>query len=680
VTRPGPWVAAALAVVVIVTALVFALRLANHGPEPEGNWVLVAALVLGVAYLPAGAALVVRRDRRLLGALFLVVGAMALATALSMEYQAYAAAEPGATRGDALAMASSWTSLLGGSVLATLVLLALLPAAWRADRWLRAVMVVAGLAIGVLVLHAVTGPWAAPFGPNPLEVTGDTASDAVRLAERLARVAVDVIAVVGVVLLAVRWRQRRHVTDDPLPAWLMAGGVAAVLAVVPPTTAVIGDRVPAPDVIAPVLLIATVPLIVVGALIEVVRLAPNGWERASHRFLEWVLLAAGIVAIYTGLVAGLGRMVGGSGPTWFLVAATGAIALLVEPGRQRVRRLVDHLVYGSRDETLTLVREVMGHVSTVDEEEDLLPALASSLGREMRLDAVAIDVAGPNGWERAATYGSDSPPRANSGHRRELLLRHHDEVVGRLLVGWADAPSLRPRDEATLEELAAPLALAVSWVRLAADLRRSSLAVLSAREEERRRIRRDLHDGLGPQLTGISLGLHTAIRQLERAGANGDPLRLLGRLADEVDTTVDEVKRIVRDLRPTALDQLGLVGAVAEFAHGFDDALQLHLDLPRSDLALPAAVEVAVYRIVTEALTNVVRHAEAARCWLRIEARDVVEIEVVDDGVGLPAGPPVGVGLAAMRERAAELGGTVTVGPRSPHGTRLHVRLPAALP
>ena len=84
----------------------------------------------------------------------------------------------------------------------------------------------------------------------------------------------------------------------------------------------------------------------------------------------------------------------------------------------------------------------MGHVSTVDEEEDLLPALASSLGREMRLDAVAIDVAGPNGWERAATYGSAAPPRANSGHRRELLLRHHDEVVGRLLVGWADAPSL----------------------------------------------------------------------------------------------------------------------------------------------------------------------------------------------------------------------------------------------
>jgi len=147
VTRPRPWVAAALVAVLIVGAIVIVLRLANDGPEPEGNWWLLAELILGLAYLPAGAALVVRRDRRLLGALFLVVGTMALATALSLEYDAYATAERATTRWDALAEASSWTWLLGGSVLATVVLVALLPAAWRADRWLRAVMAVAGLAI-----------------------------------------------------------------------------------------------------------------------------------------------------------------------------------------------------------------------------------------------------------------------------------------------------------------------------------------------------------------------------------------------------------------------------------------------------------------------------------------------------------------------------------------------------
>ena len=137
---------------------------------------------------------------------------------------------------------------------------------------------------------------------------------------------------------------------------------------------------------------------------------------------------------------------------------------------------------------------------------------------------------------------------------------------------------------ATLDELAAPLALAVSWVRLAADLRRSSLAVVSAREEERRRLRRDLHDGLGPTLTGISLGLRTAVRQLERDGPTSPtaPLALLERLADEVDAAVGEVRRIVRDLRPSALDQLGLVGALGEFTRSVDDAVQLHVAAARA--------------------------------------------------------------------------------------------------
>ena len=131
-----------------------------------------------------------------------------------------------------------------------------------------------------------------------------------------------------------------------------------------------------------------------------------------------------------------------------------------------------------------------------------------------------------------------------------------------------------------LAELAGPLGLAVGWVRLAADLRRSSVAIVSAREEERRRLRRDLHDGLGPALTGVSLGLRTAMRQLERtpdAERLAPARELLARVADEVDAIVGEVKRIVRDLRPTALDQLGLVDAVAEFTRTFGDDLEIHL-------------------------------------------------------------------------------------------------------
>ena len=141
-----------------------------------------------------------------------------------------------------------------------------------------------------------------------------------------------------------------------------------------------------------------------------------------------------------------------------------------------------------------------------------------------------------------------------------------------------------------------------------------------------------------------------------------------------------EVKRIVRDLRPTALDQLGLVAAVAEFARTFGDDLEIHLSMPSGPVELPAAVEVATYRIVTEAVTNVVRHARAARCWLTISAGEAVDIDVVDDGIGVDDDVAMGVGWTAMRERAAELGGSVHVGPNEPTGTHVHVRLPAVLP
>jgi two-component system, NarL family, sensor kinase len=264
-----------------------------------------------------------------------------------------------------------------------------------------------------------------------------------------------------------------------------------------------------------------------------------------------------------------------------------------------------------------------------------------------------------------------------------VVLRHRDEVVGRLVVGWDEASSMRARDGQLLDQLAGPLSLAVSWVRLAADLRRSSLAVVSAREEERRRLRRDLHDGVGPTLTGVSLGLRTAVRQLDRAALNGLPppsRALLTRLADEVDGVVHEIKQIVRDLRPTALDQLGLMGAVAEFTRKLDGELEIHVSLPSAPALLPAAVEVAAYRIVTEALTNVVRHANAGRCWLTIETDDLVEIDIIDDGIGIDLRRSEGVGLTAMRERAAELGGAVRFVPDLTCGTHLHVQLPTALP
>ena len=175
---------------------------------------------------------------------------------------------------------------------------------------------------------------------------------------------------------------------------------------------------------------------------------------------------------------------------------------------------------------------------------------------------------------------------------------------------------------------------------------------------------------------GISLGLRTAIRQLERTDAGRPTMDLLSHLADEVDTTVGEVKRIVRDLRPSALDELGLMGAVAEFARSIDGAVQLHVELPGQEPALPAAVEVAVYRIVTEALTNVVRHANAGNVWVELAHEGAqIRLRVRDDGQAqLPLRE--GFGLSGMRERLAQISGRLDISRASQGGLALDVQLP----
>ena len=182
--------------------------------------------------------------------------------------------------------------------------------------------------------------------------------------------------------------------------------------------------------------LATVPLLVGGAVVDAIRDVPSRYHGVSHRVVEWAVLTGGIVVVYTGIVAGLGSLVGGSGPTWFLVATTGAIALALEPGRRHVRQLVDRLVYGARDDPLAVVQRVVDHLGA-DSGDHLLPNLVESLRRELRLDAVAFDLRVHDGWQRVAETGPATT------HRRVVMLHHRDDVVGRIVVGWEDGPSLR---------------------------------------------------------------------------------------------------------------------------------------------------------------------------------------------------------------------------------------------
>lgn len=203
------------------------------------------------------------------------------------------------------------------------------------------------------------------------------------------------------------------------------------------------------------------------------------------------------------------------------------------------------------------------------------------------------------------------------------------------------------------------------------NLSTSRRHIVNEREEERVRLRRDLHDGLGPSLAAIGLGL----RQLEQQTGGGHGVR---ELADEVQRAVSEVRRICDGLRPAALNELGLVGALTESIEplqSFGPRITLIVEeLP----ALAPAVEVAAFRIVMEAVTNAVKHADAQHVQVQVGYEDGVTVHVTDDGRGLAEDRVPGVGLRGMSDRADEVGGRLTVTSGTPTGAAVHAWLPAA--
>jgi len=348
-------------------------------------------------------------------------------------------------------------------------------------------------------------------------------------------------------------------------------------------------------------------------------------------------------------------------------------AAVLLPVRGRLQRRVDQLFFGDRGAPYTAMARLGRQVEQATSAEPVLDSVVTVVAGSLRLPYVAVVLRVADAWAHGAAWG-EAPDELVT-----FPLTFQRETVGRLLVGQRpDRERLSQDDERLLANLARQVAPAANVVALRHALDASRTALVTAREEERRRLRRDLHDGLGPTIAGLTLGLDTARAM---SAGNQELVELLSGLKAESRRAVTEIRRIAYGLRPLALDEAGLACALREEAARLQRqapglSISLHIPDERLLAGLPAAVEVAAYRIVTEAVTNVLRHADAQHCEVRVDVGSDLRLEVRDDGVGMAEGWRAGVGITSMRERVAELGGVLGIEPYDPRGTRIDARLP----
>ncbi|GAA2636393.1 hypothetical protein GCM10010399_81680 [Dactylosporangium fulvum] len=542
-----------------------------------------------------------------------------------------------------------------------------LPQRWRPAVW--GLLVVAAVAAVTGALLPGTNDQVRPQAPaNPLGVAAF--AGVAPVAEAVFTIAAGVVFVVGAGAVALHTRTLTGARRQQARWLAYAVGLVALVVLGRLAAGLLDAR---PDRIWP---LADEPWDVVGGLSIVLIPAGIGIAVLRHRLFDidllisrtvvFVALSAGVAGAYLLVVGVLGAS---------SVVAAVVAALVFGALRQWLQRRVNLLVYGERDDPYTVLARLGERLAQVPDPGAILETGTATVREALQLSYVGIEVSGGRSYE----LGTRPPNPA------ALPLVAGGEPVGTLLLGPRPGEAaLGPRDLRLLEDLARHIGVAVQAVRFSADLRRSREQLVVAREEERRRLRRDLHDGLGPTLAGLTMRAEAA----QEIGGE-EAKRLLEEIVAAARAAVADVRRLVEGLRPPALDTLGLVGALRSHLAGWSgtggprvtvDAPEDLSGLPAAAL-LPAATEVAAYRIAHEALANARRHAGATAVRLRLRLDEGwLVLVVTDDGHGTPTVAPGatvtgGVGMHSMRERAEELGGTLSV-TSSPSGTSVSARLP----
>jgi signal transduction histidine kinase len=488
--------------------------------------------------------------------------------------------------------------------------------------------------------------------------------------------------------LAVRYRQSRGAERDQVK-WLLYGVSLALLIVF------LGNGIAGfapggdPFQLGIISFGVSVLLIIVAIGIAIVRHHLYDIDLIINRTLVYSALTVLIVVVYIAVVGALGAVFQAQGEPTVSLLATGIVAVGFQPLRERLQRGINRLMYGQRDDPFAVISRLGERLEGAFAPDAMLATLVETIAHSLRLPYAAIELGSEAENRITSSFGKPS------ADPEQFSLTFQREVIGRLLVGSRSAgEKFNPPERHLLANIARQAGAAVHAAQLAVDLQRSRVQLVTAREEERRRLRRDLHDGLGPTLAALHLQAGSARRSIRKEPENAE--LMLDDLRAELKSLIDEIRRIAYGLRPPSLDELGLVGAIeslsARMPHdegGAHDAgaepremRQRHVSVQASgDLkTLPAAVEVAAYHIVQEALLNSIRYAHASQHTVRLNLDDALNLEIIDDGKGLPPQYHAGVGMLSMRERAAELGGWCSVESLPTGGTVVYAHLPVMEP
>lgn len=627
---------------------------------------LAADAVMGVSTSAIAAILVAHVPRNRLGYLFALSGWSYGLSTLASGYLATVIAW-GWAGGTAVAWIEAWSFVPALSPSLTLLL------AWFPDgkplstRW-RPLGWVTVAALFVTTVALMVSP--------RLQLTADVElNNPIGLAWSGAMIGPLLLVVVATALasatsLLLRMHHSEASERRRIAPYVVAAGVAVL-------ATAIGRSVPAWE---PLLQTVTLPLLPIAAAVCVLRYRLFDVEVVVRRSLVWLGMTALVIGSYVVVVQAVANLLHRQAGVGESLIATAVVAVGFQPAQAALRRMVNRWLFGDRDDPEAAIGRLGQRLALEVEPARALHAATNDVASALAVPWVAVEI-DHGTMNRITTESGVRPSWVQDADLERVALIHAGHRQGHLVVSRRSPyEDLSSSDRLLLEQLTRPLAAAAAAAGLTEELRRSREQIVLGREEERRRLRHDLHDGVGPLLASAAAHADAAALRMDR-----DPAAvpaMLRVVRETVQEAVVGLRRAVEGLRPPTLDEFGLVGAVSERGQAVIGPDGPTLDVCAGPLpALPAAVEVAAYRIALEAVTNAVRHASADHITVRLvgpEAGHGLIVEVTDDGAGLPSDVATGVGLASMRARASELGGTLAVCTLPTGGTRACAEIPMA--